>query len=287
MNETICGQCKKEYTSKRKTQKYCSGECQRASLKGTPVIRICINSECENEFTVLMKSDPKKYCSRSCSSTINNTLFPKRKVEGICGVCKVTIPSSRKFCDKHTSAYGTGQLYEKIPVEKSCKNESCGKSFITLNKNKFFCARKCYNNWSKLNHPKDDSRQTICPKCSGEKAPYSIHCKFCYIEEKVQAKINTWLNGEWRGGSDIKLSNTIRRYLLEQANYACCKCGFNTMHPADGQPVLEINHIDGDGANHLPSNLEVICPNCHSLTPNYRARNLGKGRKTYYLRISK
>lgn len=287
MNETICGQCKEEYKPKRKTQKYCSASCQRASLKGNPVIRICVNIQCGNEFIVAMKSDPKKYCSRSCSTQANNFLSPKRKGEGKCEVCKIVISSSRKFCNGHSSAQGTGQLYEKIPVKKVCKNEMCQESFITLSKNKFFCNRKCYNDWSRRNLPKDISRQSICPKCSGEKAPYSIHCKFCYIEEKVQAKINTWLSGEWRGGSDIKLSNAVRKYLLEQAKYACSKCGFNTLHPVDNQTVLEINHIDGNGENHKPENLEVICPNCHSLTPNYRARNLGQGRKTYYLRIAK
>lgn len=287
MNETICGQCKEPYKPKRKTQKYCSGNCQRASLRGNPVPRICMNSECEKEFTVSIASDPKKYCSRSCSSTVNNTLAPKRKGEGKCRVCKAIIPSSRKFCDKHTSAKGTGQLYEKIPVEKICKNESCGKYFITLSKNKFFCERKCYNDWSKLNLPKDRNREIICPKCSGPKAPQSVHCHLCYLEEKVKNKIDSWLSGEWRGGTDINLSKTVRRYLLEQANYACSKCGFNTMHPVDGKPVIEVNHIDGNGENHHPSNLEVICPNCHSLTPNYRARNLGNGRKRYYLRIAK
>lgn len=288
MNETICGQCKEEYKSKRKTQKYCSAVCQRASLKrGIPDTRTCKNVECKKTFTVPIASDPKKYCSRSCSTRVNNFLTPKRKVEGKCEVCKTVISSSRRFCNDHSTAKGTGQLYEKIPVSRLCKNENCKESFITLNKNKFFCERKCYNDWSKVNLPKDTSRQNICPKCSGEKAPYSIHCKFCYIEEKVQAKINTWLSEEWRGGSDIKLSNSVRKYLLEQAKYSCSKCGFNILHPDDNQTVLEINHIDGDGANHKPENLEVICPNCHSLTPNYRARNLGKGRKTYYLRISK
>lgn len=287
MNETICGQCKQGYAPKRKNQKYCSGECQRASLKGSPVSRICVNLECGNSFTVSIKSDPKKYCSRSCSTQANNFLSPKRKGEGKCEVCKVVISASRKFCNDHSSAKGTGLLYEKIPVEKVCKNDSCDESFITLNKNKFFCDKKCSNDWSRINLPKDSSRQRICPKCSGNKAPDSVHCQFCYIEEKVQYKVNTWLSGEWRGGTDAGLSNTIRRYLLEQAGYACCKCGFNTMHPVDNQTVLEINHIDGDGENHTPTNLEVICPNCHSLTPNYRARNMGKGRNVYYLRISK
>jgi 5-methylcytosine-specific restriction endonuclease McrA len=34
-----------------------------------------------------------------------------------------------------------------------------------------------------------------------------------------------------------------------------------------------VNHIDGDSKNNVYSNLEFLCPNCHSQTPNFRALN--------------
>ena len=37
--------------------------------------------------------------------------------------------------------------------------------------------------------------------------------------------------------------------------------------------VLQIDHIDGDGANNEPDNVRFICPNCHSQTPNFGAKN--------------
>ena len=42
---------------------------------------------------------------------------------------------------------------------------------------------------------------------------------------------------------------------------------------------LQVNHIDGNYKNNREENLELLCPNCHSLTPNYRSLNRGKGRK--------
>jgi hypothetical protein len=41
-----------------------------------------------------------------------------------------------------------------------------------------------------------------------------------------------------------------------------------------GRPIpLELDHIDGIRDNNQIENLRVLCPNCHALTPTYRARN--------------
>lgn len=54
---------------------------------------------------------------------------------------------------------------------------------------------------------------------------------------------------------------------------ACSKCGWDEKHPEDGLPLTEINHIDGDAENCSESNLEILCPNCHAMTSNFRRRN--------------
>lgn len=41
-----------------------------------------------------------------------------------------------------------------------------------------------------------------------------------------------------------------------------------------GQPIpIELHHIDGDDSNNLLENLQLLCPNCHSLTETFRAKN--------------
>lgn len=37
---------------------------------------------------------------------------------------------------------------------------------------------------------------------------------------------------------------------------------------------LELHHVDGNRFNNAIQNLLLLCPNCHALTNNYRARNI-------------
>lgn len=41
--------------------------------------------------------------------------------------------------------------------------------------------------------------------------------------------------------------------------------------------TLEIDHIDGDRGNNTRENLRIVCPNCHSQTPTFRAKNMKRG----------
>jgi len=56
------------------------------------------------------------------------------------------------------------------------------------------------------------------------------------------------------------------------------KMWMGEINPVTGKSPLEVNHLDGCFTNNQEDNLEVLCPNCHSLTPSYRSLNRGKGR---------
>lgn len=42
--------------------------------------------------------------------------------------------------------------------------------------------------------------------------------------------------------------------------------------------VLIIDHINGDANDNRRANLRLLCPNCDSQLPTYKARNRGFGR---------
>jgi Zn finger protein HypA/HybF involved in hydrogenase expression len=88
-------------------------------------------------------------------------------------------------------------------------------------------------------------------------------------------KIENWKNGDDIGysGKTKQIKRFIRVFLLEKYNYKCHKCGWNERNLTTGTIPLEVNHIDGDAENCKEENLEIICPNCHSLTHNFRALN--------------
>lgn len=40
------------------------------------------------------------------------------------------------------------------------------------------------------------------------------------------------------------------------------------------QITLELHHINGDNMDNRLENLQLLCPNCHSMTDNFRGKNL-------------
>lgn len=74
------------------------------------------------------------------------------------------------------------------------------------------------------------------------------------------------------------MNKVIRRYLIQKVGGCCQRCGWAERHSKTGRVPLEIEHIDGNWQNALESNLTVLCPNCHALTPTFRGLNKGHGR---------
>lgn len=104
----------------------------------------------------------------------------------------------------------------------------------------------------------------------------------CHQEYKKQQVVNDWLNGKIDGthnGIVKSLKKPIRDYLIHKAGCKCEECGWDKINPYTKKRPLEIHHKDGNSRNNRPENLQVLCPNCHSLTPNYKASNRSK--RTY------
>ena len=128
-----------------------------------------------------------------------------------------------------------------------------------------------------------------CLEC-GKEAEFrvskkNIYCSIlCQNTHKYKQFITAWLAGDVTGTGVNGASNYIKRYLLEQQNHKCAKCGISDWN---NRPiVLELEHKDGNSNNNLRDNLECLCPNCHSQTPTYKNRNTGNGRHSRRIRYA-
>ena len=67
--------------------------------------------------------------------------------------------------------------------------------------------------------------------------------------------------------------NHVKHRLLQAATLEnrCGECGLSEWL---GKPLsIHIDHINGVKDDHLLENLRMLCPNCHSQTDTYGARN--------------
>jgi len=67
-------------------------------------------------------------------------------------------------------------------------------------------------------------------------------------------------------------SNRLKKRLIQEGykEFKCEKCFLSSWNDQDIS--LELHHKDGDRWNNQLSNLEILCPNCHAQTDNYRTK---------------
>lgn len=219
-----------------------------------------------NNCPICQKETLTKFCSHTCAGRYGNQKRLEKR-----GNPTIWIDCKCFTCDKNFS--------KKISEVRKTQRDFCSKSCAAQTNNKIYPKRQ-----REIQNQKYDK----CIFCNKPSRYPNKYCDNCHKQGgKSLFTIRDWLAGDNPGGSKYSISDTIRNYLLQEANNKCSKCGWGEINPFSGKIALEINHIDGNGSNHHPSNVEVICANCHSLTSNYRGLNRGKGRGWVYHRKSK
>ena len=75
--------------------------------------------------------------------------------------------------------------------------------------------------------------------------------------------------------SSYTSSNKLRQRLLKE-NLKEHKCECCNRTEWMGKPIkLELHHINGIKDDLRIENLQILCPNCHAYTDNYRGKNIG------------
>ncbi len=164
------------------------------------------------------------------------------------------------------------KYYENPTV---CKN--CGKILDYEHRKSSFCSRSCstsYNN--KLRVKPTDS---VCLFCGKPTKGKDFCSQDCYVKYNQDEWIKSWKDGKETGlRGKYAISYRIKQYLFNKYNCSCQRCGWGEKNIYTNTIPLEVHHIDGNYMNNNEDNLELLCPNCHSLTETAKSHNK-KGRK--------
>lgn len=92
--------------------------------------------------------------------------------------------------------------------------------------------------------------------------------------QRLNIDTSHWLGQGWNKNQQLKEWSNYTRvshlkpHLISLRGHKCENCGNSEWC---GKPIkLEVHHIDGDRTNNNINNLQLLCPNCHSITPNWR-----------------
>jgi len=164
---------------------------------------------------------------------------------------------------KHNGNYGSGRF--------CC--QKCARSFSTKNKRDKINAKISKT----LGGTKWTLKEKKCLYCGNRliKNQRKFCNNICFHNYKYLIYINKWkLNLEKGLKGKLGTSSYIKKYFLYKYNNKCQKCGWCKINPTTGKVPLELHHKDGNYKNNKEENLELLCPNCHSITSTYKALNI-------------
>lgn len=185
------------------------------------------------------------------------------------------IAANAKRTEKTVKRYETTPkicLYCRAPLEyKKRRNNFCDHS----------CAARMHNRTRKIEtkrHAGPAIGKRVCGNCSGPvRHGANWHCSHkCAQRARFERFIKYWKDGNVP--AIHKHYRQIKRYMVETHGEKCSLCGWSSRNDFTGNIPIQMHHKDGDYTNMDEGNLQLLCPNCHSLTGNYGFRNKGAGR---------
>jgi hypothetical protein len=142
-----------------------------------------------------------------------------------------------------------------------------------------FCDKSCAAKFNNKKYPKRIAVSNSCLSCNKPITAYKKYCnQSCqsdYVfETETRLRVESGL---------VTSATTLKNYLTRIVGYECIVCENKGKH-LNKPLTLQLDHIDGNSDNNLPSNLRFLCPNCHSQTETFVTRQKKDTKRNRYLR---
>ena len=111
-----------------------------------------------------------KFCSRSCAIQQNNVLYPKRKPEGRCFVCKIAIPKRNRYCIEHRPNHRLDRTLPISAVADESEHPACRYARLRQDARRYYFGRRPYR----------------CSRCG-----YDKHVEVCHKRSLTSFPLDT------------------------------------------------------------------------------------------------
>ena len=199
-----------------------------------------------------------------------------------CNHCEKEVWKEKRFVKNNNFAFCSKQCQGNFFDKKiTVKCSYCGKEIkkkIAHSKgnktNHFFCNRICKDLANKEMNIFRKIKLLECEKCGClievDHRTSSIVCEECKPKTKKIFRSNYW--EVIKGNEKCRSFQSLKFFLLKEElkQNICEKCQTNEWM---GETIIcQLHHKDGNRDNNKINNLEMLCPNCHTLTENWGSK---------------
>ena len=161
---------------------------------------------------------------------------------------------------------------------KKCKN--CQRHFAYEKRRNKFCNTSCAASFNNRGIQRNVRDPIKCLHCKKETKNVKFCCHKCFSDFRQEETFDKIRRGEYI--VPYSGSRTLRSFMVQERGKCCDRCNLSTWQNQD--IPLSVHHKDGDARNNLPTNLELLCLNCHGLTENFGCKNKNSTRTYRYKR---